>query len=503
MLDHPGVALLCCAATGTQRSLATNSSQSRESTDDEDTDIESPPVLRGRRYSLTLAPARKRSPNFQRPSSSVSRPRRASPANSSSESSAPISGLLRARAPFTRSRSPAVSVTSTGIVHRISSPVVSSFPRHRSSLAGFIYVFPADFEINVSIPFTSYSWNMSVDARKAGESLILIGSLVYASSKIWEGTNFHSPNFDSQQYNLWVLTGQCRSQHPQTSCWYSLELHCLVGATVLYVLWLSNSLISSKANPFTSLNADAAAPSMTSKRPSSPRIPETRDSNFKRNVPLLLRKRADFGFVWMSVPRNYRESSDDGILTGLLFGPLVSSALLYSSLTLPSSATPLSSWRIEAPRLLSNAKDSYSALEALVLSRYNLVDLSNLCSTILLLHVCASWWFESRYRVAAATLDSERKSVPRSAGKRLSYFVVFTLGITICMLGIKFALVYFSLGIWQRQSSVAKFCRSQLTCIFRSQLVRNYSCLSILPVYPLRSRPSCTSRFYSRRTWNS
>lgn len=48
---------------------------------------------------------------------------------------------------------------------------------------------------------------MSVDARKAGESLILIGSLVYASSKIWEGTNFHSPNFDSQQYNLWVLTG--------------------------------------------------------------------------------------------------------------------------------------------------------------------------------------------------------------------------------------------------------------------------------------------------------
>ncbi|GAW01979.1 dolichol kinase [Lentinula edodes] len=53
------------------------------------------------------------------------------------------------------------------------------------------------------------------------------------------------------------------------------------------------------------------------------------------------------------------------------------------------------------------------------------------------------------YRVAGATLDSERKSVPRSAGKRLSYFIVFTLGTTICMLGIKFTLVYFSLGIWQ------------------------------------------------------
>ncbi|KAJ3997165.1 hypothetical protein F5050DRAFT_1880720 [Lentinula boryana] len=270
-----------------------------------------------------------------------------------------------------------------------------------------------------------------MDARRAGETLILIGSVVYASSKIWEDTNFHSPLFDSRQYNLWVLT----------------ELHLLAGAAALYIMWLSNSLISSKTNNSSLL------PDLPSKRPASPRIPEPRETNLRKRTPLLFRKKADFGFVWMSVPRNYRECSDDGILTGLLFGPLVSSALLYSSLTLPPSASPLpSSWRIEAPRLLNNAKGSYNALEALILSRYNLVDLSNLCSTILLFHVCASWWFESRYRVNGSTLDNERKSVPRSAGKRLGYFVLFTLGTTISMLGIKLGLTEFSLGIWQHLS---------------------------------------------------
>ncbi|KAJ4480082.1 hypothetical protein J3R30DRAFT_3288561 [Lentinula aciculospora] len=278
---------------------------------------------------------------------------------------------------------------------------------------------------------------MSLDARRAGETLILIGSLVYASSKIWEDTNFRSPHFNSQQYNLWVLT----------------ELHLLAGAAVLYILWLSNSLISSKPIHSPASNIETAAPGLASKRPSSPRAPETRDANFKKNAPLLLRRKPDFGFVWMSVPRNYRESSDDGILTGLLFGPLVSSALLYSSLILPLSASPLpSSWRIEAPRLLSNAKGSYSVVEALILSRYNLVDLSNLCSTILLFHVCSSWWYESRYRASGSTLDNERKSVPRSAGKRLSYFMLFALSTTVGMLSIKFALLEFSLGIWQHLS---------------------------------------------------
>lgn len=218
------------------------------------------------------------------------------------------------------------------------------------------------------------------------------------------------------------------------------ELHLLTGAAVFYILWLVNSITSTKQ----------PNPSIPAKRPSSPKMSEGRDS--KKHTPLLLRKKTDFGFVWMSVPKNYRDSSDDGILTGLLFGPLISSALLYSALTLPSSTNPLpSSWRIEPPVLLHNLKGNFSALEALVLSRYNLVDLSNLCSTILLFHVCASWWLESRYRAGGLSLDGERKSVPRSEGKRLSYFVFFMLGTTIGMLGIKFALHEFSLGIWQRK----------------------------------------------------
>ncbi|KAE9408409.1 hypothetical protein BT96DRAFT_954008 [Gymnopus androsaceus JB14] len=351
-----------------------------ESTDDDDTDIETLAIPRGREYSQGSQP------------------------NSSSDSSTP---LLSARVPFTRSKSPVPPpIRPNGIMRRIS-----------SSLDEFIYVFPADFEINISIPFTSYVWNICLDARRAGESLILVGSLAYASSKIWEDTDFHSPHFNSRDYNLWVLT----------------ELHLLTGAAVLYILWLVSSQSTTKQP-----NPNTEPPPWSSGR------------DYKKNTPLLLRKKTDFGFIWMSVPKNYRDSSDDGILTGLLFGPLVSSALLYSALILPSSTNPLpSSWRIEAPFLLNNLKGSYSALEALVLSRYNLVDLSNLCSTILLFHVCASWWLESRYRVGGFSLDGERKSVPRSEGKRLSYFVFFILGTTIGMLGIKFALHEFSLGIWQ------------------------------------------------------
>ncbi|KAF5392340.1 hypothetical protein D9757_001518 [Collybiopsis confluens] len=403
------------------------SSQSRESTDDEyDTDVEHLAIPRGRSYSSSRPSARKRSRASKK---SISRSHHG---GSSSDSPAPASPLLTARAPFTRSRSPAVHPTSNGIVQRISTPVVASFPRYRTSfLTGYTYLFPADFEINISIPLTPYVWNLSVDARRAGESLILIGSVVYASSKIWEDTNFQSQNFNSREYNLWVLT----------------ELHLLASAAVLYILWLTNSLTGSKQSNTLLSNSEPLSAGSFTKRPSSPRIFEGRES--KKNAPLLPRRKADFGFVWMSVPKNYRDSSDDGILTGLLFGPLVASALLYSSLTSLPSDNPLASWRIESPLLLHNARGHYSALEALVLSRYSLVDLANLCSTILLFHVCSSWWFESRCRAGFPRLDSERKSVPRSEGKRLTNFLLFTLGTTLGVLGIKFTLRELSLGIWQ------------------------------------------------------
>jgi len=155
------------------------------------------------------------------------------------------------------------------------------------------------------------------------------------------------------------------------------------------------------------------------------------------------------------VPR--RDSSDDGIFTGLLFGPLVSAALLYASLSLSPTSDPLpSAWRIEPPNVLNNERGHYTALEALILSRYSLVDLANLCSTIFLMHICASWWLEGRYRGGASNvLDAERRSVPRSEILRLSYFTLFTLGTSAGMVLLRFSLEKASLGIWQRASELS------------------------------------------------
>jgi dolichol kinase len=143
------------------------------------------------------------------------------------------------------------------------------------------------------------------------------------------------------------------------------------------------------------------------------------------------------------------------MFTGLLFGPIIATALLYSSVqlssTLPRASSPLpAGWLIEPPAQLVNPQGQYTALEALVLSRYNLVDLATFCSTLLLFHVCASWWIEARYRKCAYTPEGERGSVPRSEGLRSRNYVLFTFGVSLGALCIRALLEEVGYGIWQR-----------------------------------------------------
>lgn len=146
---------------------------------------------------------------------------------------------------------------------------------------------------------------------------------------------------------------------------------------------------------------------------------------------------------------------DDGVFTGLLLGPLIASGLLVAALRLAaglSTHTDLlpKGWRIEAPAELFGSQRHYSALEALVLSRYSLVNLGTFCSTILLVHVCASWWLEARACKSGNTPEGERASVPRSEGLRSWYFIVFAFGVSIGGLGVKVLLQLQGIGIWQR-----------------------------------------------------
>jgi dolichol kinase len=122
--------------------------------------------------------------------------------------------------------------------------------------------------------------------------------------------------------------------------------------------------------------------------------------------------------------------------------------MLYSSLQqtkVHSSPLP-ASWRIEPPAHLNISPAS----EALLLSRYNLVNLATFCSTLLLFHVCASSWYEARCRGGVVAHAGERYSVPRSEARRSCYYVLLTVAVSLGMLVARALSARAGLGIWQR-----------------------------------------------------
>lgn len=106
-------------------------------------------------------------------------------------------------------------------------------------------------------------------------------------------------------------------------------------------------------------------------------------------------------------------------------------------------------WRVEVPSSLANSPRNHSAAEALVLSHRNLVDLATMCSTVLLLHVCASWWKEASQRRTGLP-DTERASVPRSEMRRTWLYIWFMIAVSASMFGLRQAMGEAGWGIWQR-----------------------------------------------------
>ena len=244
---------------------------------------------------------------------------------------------------------------------------------------------------------------------------------------------------------------------------YTSELYAVIFASFTYMVWNHSSC--AKTIPLFSTTADSAsAPS-----PSTFRLPESRVPRRGMTIssPSIPENR---GYVWMTVPKNYRSnshnisshtfvdvsfrtSSDDGLVSGLVLGPLITSALYYVALKVD---TPLEGtihppfWHIEAPWRLSN-ETSFTPLQALVLSRRNAVDLSTLCSTTLLIHVYASHWFEWRHRKHHKVSEGERGSVPRSEERKGRLYVVFTFLVCAFLLGLRFALDRARVSLWRRE----------------------------------------------------
>ncbi|KAN0092831.1 hypothetical protein V8E55_003615 [Tylopilus felleus] len=333
-------------------------------------------------------------------------------------------GISGRRQSFTRSRSPHIrTANGSGQSPHQTTNTPMSHARHRT-LPTSCALLPGEISLHVPIPFSGLFWIFSADARSLAESVLLLGSLFYANRKLASA--------------LWPL------QHtPGPSV--SSEIDTLIITCIIYVIWTHSSFVKKTPTPPSSDVDDVCAP--------SPRI-ESRE-NKRNGSPRSSPNKTHFGFVWMSVPKNYRDCPDDGVLTGLSFAPLISVALLCSSLRQAASPTPAllpPGWQIEAPRVLENAHAPLSALDALMLSRRSLVDHATLCSFILLVQILSSSWYEARYRRGRNVPEGERGSVPRSEVRRTWTYWIYSYVLTLVALFVRHLLASYGIALWQNLS---------------------------------------------------
>ncbi|KAF9532582.1 hypothetical protein CPB83DRAFT_880691 [Crepidotus variabilis] len=397
-----------------------SSSGSRASSGDETEDDDFPAGSRGRPY----VPKNVQSANGT--SQHTSSLRKRSPKGiSSGDSTSTPNGVHRRRTSFTRSRSPAVLRAPPKALNRMNSPTLTRTFRRN--------ILPSELRFQLRIPFANCIYSFSIDFRKFGEALILLSCIIAASLCI---SSHPTPGI---RYIL----------HPESNYLLSIELQLLSAVSLIYIVW-THSTISYHDKNITNIRSPT-----TSVFTQLSSTPVSRNVEFNRRHQLMApiaASKSDFGYVWMSVPKNYRESKDDGILTGLLLGPLIASALLISSLRQHASSNPDSlpgGWLIENAVFLKQSTAELPASQAVLLSRCSLVELSTFCSTMLLVHVCASWLIE-RWSGKAddGKPDGERSSVPRSEGRRSWYYILFVLSTSAMMIGGKVVSGVFQLNLW-------------------------------------------------------
>ncbi|KAH9928691.1 uncharacterized protein B0H18DRAFT_1084426 [Fomitopsis serialis] len=340
------------------------------------------------------------------------------PASAGPGSARQSSPAMLQRRPFTRSRSPAVNADQNGFSfsNQMSMPgnsPSSIFSRQKIAQFEIRHLLPSFVHATFRPPFSSTSWKLTLDLRQTFETSLLICSLGYCATKM---RGCLSPEM-----------------------WISIELALLIIASMIY--FCVTRIYWNKLPPSDETTTKQTNPQDT---PASPGL-VVRDNRRTSNlIPNAASRGSYFGFVWMTVPKNYRDSADDGMLFGLLTGPLMSAALLYLSEKAAAATPPLDplpqSWIIEQPKVLDGSNHPLTALQALVLSRRNLVDMATVCSTIIIVHVIASWMTERRHR--------RKLKVPR-ANRRTYLSILFTVSVSLWVLCVRIALSEMRLGIWQ------------------------------------------------------
>jgi len=130
-------------------------------------------------------------------------------------------------------------------------------------------------------------------------------------------------------------------------------------------------------------------------------------------------------------------------------GPYAAVSMLYGSLTTPSLPLPPTSWLVEAPATLPHSTPKMTAREALLCARRNLVQLTTLCSFVLLVQLCTSKQVDLS-RIKAGFW------FPKKRGRRSWLFVGYSLLISAAAVTFHIVSDMLSLNIWQGMPSYSK-----------------------------------------------
>lgn len=132
---------------------------------------------------------------------------------------------------------------------------------------------------------------------------------------------------------------------------------------------------------------------------------------------------------------------DDGVLTALLMGPYAAVSMLYGSLTTPSLPLQPPSWLIDAPAILPQSTSKLPPREALLCARRSLVQLTTLCSFVLLVQLCTS------KQVNLSRINAKKR------GRRSWRFVGYSLLISATAVTFHIVSDMLSLNIWKGMPS--------------------------------------------------
>ncbi|KAF8591093.1 hypothetical protein K439DRAFT_1656912 [Ramaria rubella] len=316
-----------------------------------------------------------------------------------------------------------VARQSTFTAQRAASPATNLRHSYRSSQSGVRALLPDTTRLSMKIPYVKSHIYVNLDFRMLGEDILLLGALAFSLLRFYE-----IPKSNESHTSIFT------------------EILILVFFSIFYCLSASLYPVA--------ISQPLSRPS----RPSSPVLGGAAPRTHTESKRILFGppqiNKENFARIWMSDTRNYRDS-DDGTLTALLLGPLVATALLIVSETMAGSSSPPSTplpeaWLIEEPAVLANVRHPLSALEALLCSRRNLVQLMSLSSGILLVHLFASRNTQKKHPPRPLFTENvfEKPWLSKGEGSRFMSYVGFTAILTAGALLLKALFVNAELNVW-------------------------------------------------------